>query len=86
MYEQDSTTNTWACMNAIPISKAENAIIKLNGNNATIKYKKPEFIILYVKPLKMFNNMWPDNRSTNLSFGYLNEQQKLLLLFSSPLC
>ena len=61
MYEQDNTTNTWACINAIPISKAENAIIKLKGNNATIKYKKPEFIILYVNPLKIFNNMWPDS-------------------------
>ena len=61
MYEQDNTTNTWACINAIPISNPENAIIKLKGNNATIKYKKPEFIILYVKPLKIFNNMWPDN-------------------------
>lgn len=46
MYEQDNTTNTWACINAIPTSNAENAIIKLNGNNATIKYRNPEFIML----------------------------------------
>ena len=44
-------------MNAIPNSKPEKAIININGKRATKKNKKPEFIILYVKPLKMFKSM-----------------------------
>jgi len=40
-----------------------------------IKPKKkkiiPLVIILYVKPAKIFNSMWPDNRSTNSSSDYV---------------
>ena len=46
MYEQDKTTNTWACINAIPNSRPENAIIKANGNNPTKKNANPDVIIL----------------------------------------
>ena len=52
---------TWAWINAIPNSKPENAIIKAKGNNPKKKNIYPEFIILYVNPLKMFKSMWPDN-------------------------
>ena len=55
-------------MNAIPNSKPENAIIKASGNNPSTKNINPEFIILYVNPLKMFNNIWPDSiLAANLS-------------------
>jgi hypothetical protein len=47
-------------MKAIPNSNPENAIIKLNGKNDKKKNKKPEFIILYVNPLNIFNSMCPD--------------------------
>ena len=46
MYEQDKTTNTCACMNAIPISSPEKAIIKIKGNKAKKKNRIPEVIIL----------------------------------------
>ena len=39
-------------MNAIPNSKPENAIINAKGNNPSTKKINPEFIILYVNPLK----------------------------------
>ena len=48
-------------MNAIPSSKPENAIMKARGNNPRNKNTKPEVIILYVNPLKMFNNICPDS-------------------------
>ena len=54
-------------MNAIPNSKPENAIIKANGNKPNIKKIIPEFMMLYVNPLSIFNNICPDNRSTNSS-------------------
>lgn len=46
MYEQDSTTNTWACIKAIPNSNPENAIINASGNNPKKKNINPEVIIL----------------------------------------
>ena len=46
MYDEVNTTNTWACINAIPNSKPENAIIKSKGIKPTKKKKKPELIIL----------------------------------------
>ena len=61
MYEQDRTTKTWDCINAIPNSNPENAIINASGNNPKKKNINPEFIILYVNPLKIFNNIWPDS-------------------------
>ena len=61
MYEQDNTTKTCDCINAIPSSKPENAIINVSGNNPNMKKINPEFIILYVNPLKIFNNIWPDS-------------------------
>ena len=67
MYEQDNTTKTWDCINAIPNSRPENAIINAKGNNPNIKKIIPEFIMLYVNPLRIFNNICPDNRSTNSS-------------------
>jgi len=51
MYEQDKTTNTWDCINAIPNSSPEKAIINASGNKPSMKKIKPEFIILYVNPL-----------------------------------
>ena len=42
-------------------SKPEKAIMKANGIKAKIKKIKPEHIMLKVKPLKMLNNMCPDN-------------------------
>ena len=57
MYEQDKTTNTCACMKAIPSSKPEKAIMKANGSRAKKKKKNPEFIMLYVKPLRIFKSM-----------------------------
>ena len=59
MYEQDNTTKTCDCINAIPSSKPENAIINVRGNNPNMKKINPEFIILYVNPLKIFNSIWP---------------------------
>lgn len=67
MYEQDNTTKTWDCINAIPNSKPENAIINAKGNNPNTKKIIPEFIILYVNPLRIFKSICPDNRSTNSS-------------------
>ncbi len=49
-------------------SKPEKAIMKAKGIKAKIKKMKPEHIILKVKPLKILNNMCPDNRPTTLSF------------------
>ena len=63
MYEHDKTTNTCDCIKAIPNSRPENAIINAKGNNPNRKKMNPELIILYVNPLNMFNNIWPDNRS-----------------------
>ena len=55
-------------MKAIPNSNPENAIINAKGNNPNIKKINPEFIILYVNPLKIFNSIWPDNMfAANLS-------------------
>ena len=42
-------------------SKPENAIINVKGNKPNTRYSRPEFIILYVNPLNIFSNMWPDN-------------------------
>jgi len=52
-------------MNAIPNSKPENAIINANGNNPKKKNINPEFIILYVNPLRIFKSIWPDNQKNN---------------------
>jgi len=57
MYEQDNTTNTCDCINAIPNSRPENTIIKANKprkNNIN-----PLVIILYVKPDKILLNWLP---------------------------
>ena len=55
-------------MNAIPNSNPENAIINVSGNNPSIKKINPEFIMLYVNPLSIFNNIWPDKiLAANLS-------------------
>jgi len=70
MYEQDKTTKTWDCINAIPNSSPEKAIINANGNNPKIKKINPEFIILYVNPLSIFNSIWPLSRSTNSSSNF----------------
>ena len=51
MYEQDKTTNTWDCINAIPNSSPEKAIINASVNKPSMKKINPEFIILYVNPL-----------------------------------
>ena len=59
MYDEDNTTNTCAWINAIPISKPEKAKINNNGTNPKKKYIIPFFIILYVKPAKIFNSIWP---------------------------
>ena len=68
MYEEDKTTNTCDCIKAIPNSNPENAIMNAKGNNPSIKNINPEFIILYVNPLKIFNNIWPDSiLAANLS-------------------
>jgi len=68
MYEQDKTTKTCDCIKAIPNSKPENAIMNANGNNPKIKKMIPELIILYVNPLNIFSNIWPDNMfAANLS-------------------
>lgn len=68
MYEEDKTTNTCDCIKAIPNSNPENAIMNAKGNNPNIKNINPEFIILYVNPLKIFNNIWPDSiLAANLS-------------------
>jgi hypothetical protein len=61
MYEQDKTTNTWDCINAIPNSSPEKAIINASGNNPSIKKINPEFIILYVNPLSIFNSICPES-------------------------
>ena len=44
-------------MNAIPNSKPENAIIKLKGIKPRNKKIRPEVIILYVNPAKIFNSI-----------------------------
>jgi hypothetical protein len=44
--------------------------MKLKGRSPTKKYISPDVIILNVNPLSMFNNICPDNRSTNLSSNY----------------
>lgn len=61
MYEHDRTTKTWACINAIPNSKPEKAIINAKGSNPKKKNMNPEVIMLYVNPLNIFNNMWPES-------------------------
>lgn len=61
MYDEDSTTKTWACINEIPSSKPENAIMKTKGIRPKKKNIKPDVIILYANPLKIFNNIWPLN-------------------------
>lgn len=44
-----------------PILMLKNAI-KANGNNPKMKKKiNPGFIILYIKPLSVFNSIWPHN-------------------------
>lgn len=67
MYPADNTTNTWAWIKAIPSSKHENATIKDKGIKPIKKNTIPLVIILYVKPAKILNSIWPDNRDTNLS-------------------
>lgn len=57
MYPDDKTTNTCACINAIPNSKPENATINDKGINPKKNNIIPLVIILYVKPAKMFNNI-----------------------------
>jgi hypothetical protein len=47
-------------MKAIPNSSPENAIINANGNNPNTKKIKPDVIILYVNPLKIFKSICPD--------------------------
>ena len=65
-------------------SKPEKAIMKANGIKSKIKKIKPEHIMLKVKPLKMLNNMCPDNRPTNLSFSLYNlSVVKLFVIFSN---
>ena len=59
MYEADRTTNTCACINAIPISKPEKATINKRGNKPKKKYINPLFIISYVNPDKIFKSIWP---------------------------
>jgi hypothetical protein len=44
-------------MNAIPNSKPEKAIIKASGTNPKKKKIRPEVIILYVNPAKIFNSI-----------------------------
>ena len=61
MYEQDKTTKTCDCINAIPNSSPENAIMNVKGNKPRKKKIIPELIMLYVNPLKMFKSMWPAN-------------------------
>ena len=68
MYEHDRTTKTCAWIKAIAISNPENAIIKANGNKPNIKNNIPLVIILYVNPLNILNNIWPDRTfAANLS-------------------
>ena len=68
MYEQDKTTKTWACINAIPNSNPEKAIINAKGNNPKKKNTIPEVIILYVNPLNILSNIWPESiLAANLS-------------------
>ena len=57
MQEHDNTTNTCACIRAIANSSPEKAIINNKGSAPKTKNSTPELIILYVNPLKMFNNM-----------------------------
>jgi hypothetical protein len=61
MYEHDNTTNTCACINAIPNSNPENAIMNARGNNPKKKNINPEVIMLYVKPLSILSNICPDS-------------------------
>ena len=61
MYEHERTTNTWACINAIPNSRLENAIIKAKGNAPKMKKINPELIMLYVNPLNILKSICPDN-------------------------
>ena len=48
-------------MNAIANSNPEKAIINAKGIKPKKKNNIPLVIILYVNPLKIDNNMWPDN-------------------------
>ena len=57
MYPEDKTTNTCACIKAIPNSKPEKAIINDKGIKPKKKNIIPLVIILYVKPAKICNNM-----------------------------
>ena len=61
MYEQDKTTKTCDWIKAIPNSNPENAIINANGNNPKTKNIIPELIILYVNPLSILSNIWPES-------------------------
>lgn len=61
MYPEVNTTNTWAWIKAIPSSKPENAIIKAKGIKPKKKNIIPLVIILYVKPAKIFNSIWPES-------------------------
>lgn len=42
-------------------SKLEKAIIKAKGKKPKKKNINPDVIMLYVKPLNMFNNIWPES-------------------------
>ena len=46
MYEQDNTTKTCDCINAIPNSNPEKAIIKPRGNKPKKKNISPDVIML----------------------------------------
>lgn len=55
-------------MKAIPNSRPQNAVMKAKGNKPKKKNINPDVIILYVKPAKIFNNIWPLNiLAANLS-------------------
>ena len=41
-------------------NKPERAIIDTSGNKPKKKNTNPEFIMLYVNPLKIFKSIWPD--------------------------
>ena len=53
MYKQVKIANTYACRNAINISKPVNATMNVNGN-APVKNG-----IETTKPAKTFSNVWP---------------------------
>ena len=55
MYKQVKIANTYACKNAIKISKPVNATMNVNGN-APVKNG-----IETTKPAKTLSNVWPAN-------------------------